>query len=272
MGKSIVDVILEYIRSKTDIVPETGVILSSGFEEFVDAVENKIVIKYTDIPGFEVYGTEKERGHFILGTIDGKGVIAMDRRLHYHNGYKPSQLGTPIYVMKELGCKRLIVSCSVGALSTKLKVGDVVTFTDQINLSSKSPLMDYAEMRYGHKFIDMSNPFDISLVDNLVSIAKSELAIKVKKALFLELMGPNGETIAEANFAKQLGASVVGFNVACEVIACRYCGLPVITLGLVTNYASAYSSGKIKHEDIAYNRKCASSYYVDTLIAFLKNI
>ena len=272
MSKSIVDVILEYIKSKTNIVPETGVILSSGFEDLLDSIEDKVLIKYTDIPGFDVHGTEKEKGHFVVGKIAGKGVIVMDKRLHYHNGYKPAQLGTPIYVMKELGCKRLIISCSVGALSTKLKVGDIVTFTDQINLSSKSPLMDYSEMRYGHKFIDMSKPFDLHLIDDLIYIAKSELAIKVKKAIFLELMGPNGETVAESTFAKQLGASVVGFNVACEVIACKYCGLPVITMGLITNYASAYSSGKIKHEDIEYNRKCASSYYVDMLTTYLKHI
>ena len=186
MSKSIVDTTIEYIKSKTSIIPESGVILSSGFEDFIDAIEDKVMIKYSDIPGFDVHGTEKEKGHFVIGKLAGKGIIVMDKRLHYHNGYKPAQLGTPIYVMKELGCKRLIISCAVGALSTKLKVGDIVTFTDQINLSSKSPLMDYAEMRYGHKFIDMSKPFDLHLIDDLIYIAKSELAIKVKKAIFLE--------------------------------------------------------------------------------------
>ncbi len=270
--ESVVDKIVSFIKTKTDIVPEIGVILSSNFEDFLDEVEEKVEIKYTDIPEFVVYGKAKECGKFVLGKIHGKTVIVMDHRLHYHNGYQPQEIGTPIYAMKELGCKKLIISASVGSLSKKIKVGDIVTFTDQINLSGKSPLLGYNEYRYGHKFIYMTKPFDTEMIDKLIYTAKQELAIKVKKGLFIEFMGPNGETVAESLLAKQIGADAIGFNVTSEVIACKYCGLSVIALALVTNYGSAFSGGKIKHEDIEYNRKCASGYYIDTLSTFIKNL
>ena len=64
----------------------------------------------------------------------------------------------------------------------------------------------------------------------------------------------------------------MGFNVCNEVIAAKYCGLPVASFSLVTNYVSAYTNNKIKHEDIVYNRKCASSYYLELLLRYIANL
>ena len=43
---------LEYIKSKTKIIPEIGLILGSGLGDFADSLEEKIKIPYKDIPYF----------------------------------------------------------------------------------------------------------------------------------------------------------------------------------------------------------------------------
>ena len=118
----------------------------------------------------------------------------------------------------------------------------------------------------------MSNAYDEQMIDTLIYTAKKEMAIKVKRGVLAEFPGPSAETVAECQFADQMGADVMGFNVCSEIIAAKYCKLPVVVYALVTNYVSAYTNNKIKHEDIVYNRKCASAYYLELLSRLVTNL
>ena len=130
---------------------------------------------------------------------------------------------------------KLILCSSLGAISHKLRVGDIVTIDDHINLTGRNPLYNCDYDKYGHKFIDMSNAYDEQMIDTLIYTAKKEMAIKVKRGVLAEFPGPSAETVAECQFADQIGADVMGFNVCSEIIAAKYCKLPVVVYALVTN-------------------------------------
>lgn len=267
-----IEKIVNYIKEKVEInAPSIGVILGACFSDFVDEIENKKEILFADIPDLKTLGSDRQENKFIFGTIKGKNIIMIMGRLHYSLGYEVSDIATPIFILKELGCEKLILCSSIGAISKKIKVGDIVTFDDHINLTGRNPLYN-CKYEYGHKFIDMSNAYDAEMIDTLIYTAKKEMAIKVKRGIFAEFPGPSAETVAESHFADIIGADVMGFNVCNEVIAAKYCGLPVASYSLVTNYVSAYTNNKIKHEDIVYNRKCASSYYLELLVRFISNL
>ena len=271
--KNNVEEIIESIKKKVKIEGTyTGIILGACFAEFLDEIEDKIEIPFAEVTEMKTIGSDKEENKFIFGSIKGKKIIMILGRLHYSLGYDNADIATPIFVLKELGCDKLILCSSIGAISHKIKVGDVVTFDDHINLTGRNPLFGCDFEKYGHKFIDMSNAYDEELIDILIRTAKKEMAIKVKRGIFAEFPGPSAETVAESNFADRLGADVMGFNVCSEVIAAKYCKLPIVSYALVTNYVSAYTNNKIKHEDIVYNRKCASSYYLELLTRFIANV
>jgi len=268
-----IDKIVESIKKQ---IPEKkysiGIIIGSSFSDIIDEIQDKVVINFKDLNGLKVLGTDIEENKFIFGRYHQKDVIVVLGRIHYNLGYEPEDVSTIIYILKELGCEKLILTTSVGAISKKIKVGDIVTFNDQINFTSRNPLSGSTYDKYGQKFIDMIEPYDEEMQDILTVTAKKEMSIKIKKAVIMEFAGPNAETISETKIAYLLGADVVAFNICCEVISAKYCGLPVVGYGLVTNYASAYSNSKIKHEDIVYNRKCASNYYLELLGRFVENL
>lgn len=270
--KNNVQEIVKSIKEKVEINgPSIGVILGACFSDFIDEIENKKEIPFSEIPEMKSLGSDKTDNKFLFGSVKGKSVIMLLGRLHYSLGYDVEDIAIPIFVLKELGCEKLILSSSIGAISRKMKVGDIVTFEDHINLTGRNSLYN-CQYYHGHKFIDMSNAYDAEMIDTLIYTAKKEMAIKVKRGIFVEFPGPSAETVAESHFADVIGADVMGFNVCNEVIAAKYCGLPVASFSLVTNYVSAYTNNKIKHEDIVYNRKCASSYYLELLLRYIANL
>ena len=268
-----IDKIVQEIKIKVNVEGSyTGIILGSCFSEFLDEIEDKVEIEFKDIPSMKVLGNDINDNKFVFGTLKGKKIILNLGRLHYCNGYESADIATPIFVLKELGCEKLVLCSSLGAISHKIKVGDIVTITDHLNFTGRNPLYKCEYNAPGYKFIDMSNAYDEEMIDILVHTAKKEMAIKVKKGILVEFPGPSAETIAESTFASQMHGDVIGFNVCNEVIAAKYCNLPIVVYSLITNYVSAYTNNKIKHEDIVYNRKCASVYYLELLSRFIENL
>ena len=268
-----IDKIVENIRKKTENANGTiGIILGHCFNDFLEYIDNKIEIPFKDISGLKVLGSDVDENKLVFGSIYNKKVIVLIGRVHYSLGYEVDDIATPIYLLKELGCQKLILCSSVGAINHKIKVGDIVTFVDQINLTGRNPLIGAEITRYGHKFIDMIEPYNNDIINILLNTAKQEMGIKVKKGVVVEFPGPTAETVSETKFASMIGADVIGFNNCCEAIAAKYCNLPLVSYALVTNHASAFTNTKVKHEDIVYNRKCASSYYLELLARFIKKL
>ncbi len=260
-----IDKIVEKIRSKVDIKPHTtAVILGKTFDDFLDKIEDRVILPFSDIPELKAIGNDKDN-LFVFGKIGGKDVVVVFGRIHYNYGYESDDVATLIYVLKALNCNELILTTSVGSLNPKIKVGDIVTATDHINLTGRNTLYKNSREEFGNVFVDMTDAYNTQMIDAFSFVAKTRLGIKIKKGVLVEFGGPSVETPSESKFARQIGGDFTGFNVVNEVVACKYCDLPVVMIGLVTNYASFMSSGKIKHEDIVYNRKCASSYFYELL-------
>ena len=61
--------------------PLVGIVLGSGLGKLADQIEDPLVIPYKDIPGFPVSTAIGHKGNFIVGTLSGKTVIAMQGRI-----------------------------------------------------------------------------------------------------------------------------------------------------------------------------------------------
>ena len=80
--------------------PSVGIVLGSGLGRLVDQISDQIAIPYKEIPGFPVSTAIGHKGNFIIGTLGGKTVIAMQGRIHYYEGYPMDLVTLPIRVMK----------------------------------------------------------------------------------------------------------------------------------------------------------------------------
>jgi purine-nucleoside phosphorylase len=226
---------VEFIRSKTNIKPETGIILGTGLGNgFVDAVENLTVIDYHEIPHFPVSTVESHKGKLIFGYVHGKSVVAMQGRFHYYEGYSMQQITFPVRVMKMLGIKRLLISNAAGNMNLSWKKGELMLIDDHINLQPDNPLRGKNDDELGPRFPDMSCPYDPELNSTLESIA-GEIGITLRKGVYVAVMGPNLETRAEYRFLHRIGADAVGMSTVPEVLVANHMKLPCAAVSVLTD-------------------------------------
>ena len=132
---------VDYIKTKTNIQPQVGIILGTGLGGLVKEIEIIDILPYETIPNFPVSTVEGHSGKLIFGKLGGKNVIAMQGRFHYYEGYDMKQVTFPVRVMKLLGIERLFVSNASGGVNPDFEVGEIMIQDDHINLFPAHPLI-----------------------------------------------------------------------------------------------------------------------------------
>ncbi|MBR5404634.1 MAG: purine-nucleoside phosphorylase [Bacteroidales bacterium] len=228
----------DYVREKIgDIRPTTGIILGSGLGKLADEIENPIEIPYGTIPGFPVSTAIGHKGCFIVGTLSGKTVIAMQGRIHYYEGYGTATATLPVRVMILLGIRRLFVSNAAGGTNLGYHVGDLMIIRDHINLLP-NPLIGPNLSEFGPRFPDMTRPYDPGLIRLAEEIA-AERGIQLRKGVYVACSGPSYETPAEYRYFRSIGADAVGMSTTPEVIVARHSSIPVFGMSVITDVAHA---------------------------------
>ncbi len=227
---------VEFIRARTGrLQPVAGIILGSGLGKLADTISDPLVIPYKDIPGFPVSTAIGHKGNFIVGTLGGKTVIAMQGRFHFYEGYPMELVILPVRVMKKLGIKWLFVSNAAGGVNFGFRIGDLMIIRDHINLLP-NPLIGQNIAEFGPRFPDMTRPYDPALIAKAEKIA-SDCGIQVKKGVYLAGTGPSYETPSEYKYFRLIGADAVGMSTIPEVIAARHSSIPVFGMSVITNEA-----------------------------------
>lgn len=240
---------LEVIRSKTTSEYKVGIILGTGLGGLVKEIEIEHEISYGDLPHFPLSTVESHEGKLIFGKIAGKNVVAMQGRFHYYEGYTMQQITYPVRVMKFLGVKTLLVSNACGGMNPLYRRGDIMLMIDHINLIGDNPLIGKNEDELGPRFPDMSEPYDLKLIELAENIAL-ENKIKVQKGVYVAVAGPNLETKAEYRFLRSIGADVVGMSTIPENIVANHMGINVLGISIITDECFPDSLKPVKVEEI----------------------
>ena len=176
------------IKERIDFEPEVGIVLGTGLGGLVDEIDVVGVIEYKDIPNFPTSTVEGHKGALVFGVLGGKRVVAMQGRFHYYEGYTPQEVVFPIRVMKLLGIKYLFVSNASGGVNREYKVGDLMVITDHINLIP-NPLIGHNIDQLGSRFIDMSNVYNVTLIEKAKEISTRD-GIKLQYGCYVGPVTP----------------------------------------------------------------------------------
>jgi purine-nucleoside phosphorylase len=222
------------VRAHWKGTPRVGLILGTGLGALAEEIEAEAIIPYPEIPHFPRSTVQSHRGQFVCGTLGGQTVVAMEGRFHLYEGYSAAQVTFPIRVMKELGCRYLIVSNAAGGLNPHHNKGDLVVIEDHINLMGVNPLIGPNDDRLGPRFPDLIEPYDKGL-QKLALQAALEANIVAHRGVYVAVTGPNLETRAEYRFLRGIGADVVGMSTIPEVLVAIHAGLRVLGFSIVTD-------------------------------------
>lgn len=238
-----------YLRNRGIQHPQVGIVLGTGLGKLAEAIENPLVIPYSQIPHFPVATVEFHSGKLLFGTLEGKKVIAMQGRFHSYEGYSPAAITYPIRVLHRLGIAQLLISNAAGAINLAFKKGDLLLIEDHINLQGGSPLAIKNIAQFGERFVDMGEPYHKTMRVHLAELAQ-EMEITLRKGVYAAVLGPQLETKAEYRYLKIIGADAVGMSTVPEVIVANQLRLPVAAVSVLTDECDPDNLKPIDIQDI----------------------
>lgn len=262
---------LDYIETYTDeFKPEIGIVLGSGLGDLADEY-SEIAIPYHKIPHFAKSTIEGHKGNLVFATIGNRKVVMMQGRIHYYEGHSMQEITYPIKVMKELGVKTVILTNAAGAINKSFRPGDLMIITDHINLMGANPLAGPNDENFGTRFPDMSEIYNKNLI-KIADAAGRILKTDLKHGIYIASSGPSYETPAEIKMARIIGADAAGMSTVPEAIVANYCGMKVLGISCITNYASGVSSKKLSHEEVIETAEKVKAKFKELILLLIKNV
>lgn len=250
--------------------PRAALVLGSAQASFSNALEDRTVIPYAEIPGWPVPRVAGHAGELIVGRSGSKRVAVLSGRVHLYEGWTPQQVVFGVRVMGLLGVRVLVLTNAAGGIRESFRPGMQVFLTDHINLQGVNPLVGPNDDSLGPRFPDMSEAYDRELLDLARKTAR-EIGMEAGEGVYAAMLGPSFETPAEIRFLRTIGADLAGMSTVPEVIAARHMGMRVLAISTVTNMAAGMQA-KLSHEEVLETGRASAAELRRFLEAFLEKL
>ena len=227
---------------KRETLPDTAVVLGSGFRGFEAMLEDRSQVDFADI---EHLPTPTVKGHgaqIVVGRLDKREVCVLTGRVHLYERYTAQEVVYPLRLLASLGVQRVVLTNASGSVDPAIMPGTVVLLSDHINLTGRNCLAGMGD-DFGDLFVDMQEAYDAPWRAYL------QTKCKATEGVYAGVLGPNYETAAETQMLGRMGAHIVGMSTVQETIAARQIGLRVLGISFVTNMAGGLG-GALSHDDV----------------------
>ncbi len=239
----------KFVLAKTSLHPQVAVVLGSGLGTFADDMSDAVRVPYSKIPHFAKSTAIGHAGQLVIGNIGGSPAVVMQGRFHMYEGYPAETVVFPMRVFSRMGVKAAVLTNAAGGIKVEYGQGRLVVITDHINLQNQNPLSGAEDLRFGPRFIDMTEAYAKSYRQMALDAGK-KLGIELGQGVYLGLMGPSYETPAEIRAFRTMGADLVGMSTVAEVIAARQIGIKILAISCITNMAAGILDQEINHLEV----------------------
>ncbi|MEP7128165.1 MAG: purine-nucleoside phosphorylase [Chitinophagales bacterium] len=243
------DEAVAFIKDRTNLVPQIGMVLGSGLGSIVSEMKLQEVIEYKDIPHFPVSTVPGHSGKFCLGVWNGKNVAVMQGRFHFYEGYSLRQVTFPIRVMKLLGAESILITNASGGLNPDIKIGELMIVTDHINLNSDNPLRGENIETLGPRFPDQHAMYDKRYIEKALFIAQKH-KITCHQGVYVGVTGPNFESPAEYRYMRIIGGDAVGMSTVPEVIVANHMGMKIFCISVICDEGNPEVPVSVTHQEV----------------------
>jgi purine-nucleoside phosphorylase len=193
------DASLQSIAAKDQRVLEggyIGMVLGSGLGDFVEVLEDRIDIPYSDLEGFASTTVVGHAGSLCIGRLSGRTVVVMRGRVHAYEGHGARSVVHAVRTLVHGGASAMILTNAAGGLDSRFGIGELMLIRDHINLTAMNPLMGTDSLALGTRFPDMTFAWDPVLRRALKAAAQRE-SVTLHEGVYAGVLGPSYETPAE---------------------------------------------------------------------------
>jgi purine-nucleoside phosphorylase len=240
---------LEFIRSRTSLRPNVGVVLGSGLGAFAETLEERTAIPYSEIPGWPQSTAAGHAGELVIGRVEGVAIAALSGRAHLYEGYTARQAAFGIRALRGLGADAVVLTNAAGGIRPEWKPGELVLLSDHINLLGQNPLSGPNDEELGPRFPDMSEAYSREFREIARGAGKS-LGLDLPEGVYAAVPGPSYETPAEIRYLRAIGADLAGMSTVPETIAANHMGMKVLGISCVTNHAAGVIDQRLDHREV----------------------
>jgi xanthosine phosphorylase len=231
-----------------NFTPKIGIVLGSGLGGLAQQIEEAVEIPYDELPDFGHSTVPGHEGTLVLGYLEGIPVACLKGRFHYYEGIANPAIQILVRTLKLIGCEIFLATNAAGSMKMEAGPGSLLLVTDHLNFQGTNPLVGLNDDEFGPRFVSMSQAYDLNLRQRML-MAAQELNIVLHQGVYIAVLGPSFETPAEIRAFMTLGADVVGMSTVPEVIVARHCGLRVVVISAITNFAAGLAPGELSHEE-----------------------
>ena len=237
------------VRTRTDLVPRVGIVLGSGLGGLADELLEPVSIPFGELPGWPAATAPGHAGRLLLGQLDGVPVAMLKGRFHLYEGNDPGLVVQPVLLFGRLGARVVVLTNAAGGLNPDYGPGTLMVIADHLNLTGRTPLLGPNADELGPRFPDLTDVYSAGHRARLHAAAAAE-GTSLDEGVYVGLLGPTYETPAEVRMFRGLGGDAVGMSTVLEAIACRWAGIEVAGISLVTNAGAGYTGEPLNHEEV----------------------
>ncbi len=261
----------QVVRARAGRTPTVGVVLGSGLGMWADALADRAVVPYGEIPGMPRSSVVGHAGNLVVGRVGDTTVACLQGRVHLYEGHTPDKVVFGARMLARLGCRAVVLTNAAGGIRRGFAPGDLMLLTDHLNLTARNPLIGPNDDRLGPRFPDMTEAYSLELRSIALEVARAS-NVHLHSGVYAALLGPTYETPAEIQMLRTLGADAVGMSTVPEVIALRHMGVEVGAVSCITNLAAGLSPTKLDHAEVEETARQARDRFVALLSGWVRGI
>ncbi len=216
-----------------------GIVLGSGLNNLLDAVDIEKTLSYGDIPDFPQSTVEGHEGAFVLGKTNGVSILAAKGRFHYYEGYDLDEVLAIMRTFKAMGIEHVIITNAAGLMNKAYKPGDILLIKNCIdNTKLTSGLKEGSDI----------------ISEDETAIAKKACEVSgvaLGEGTYVWTTGPSYETPSEIDYFISIGGDLVGMSTMPEIMWAREQGMKVYPFSCATNWAAGISAQPLTHEEVS---------------------
>lgn len=271
MNYDVLNRAVEVVRERwPGCAPLAGMILGSGWSSAVDDMAVRDHIPYEEL-GLGKPGVKGHAGRLAWVETGSSQALIFQGRRHFYEGEGWTPVALPLYVLKALGARLVILTNAAGGIRDDMHPGELMIIDDHINFIPGHPLIGPHQSAWGERFPDQSEVYDLGLRDRLEAAA-SRTGHPIHRGVYLAGSGPTYETPAEIRAYRKLGADAVGMSTVPEAMLANAAGMRVVGMSCITNYAAGISTTPLNHDEVTATTRASMSRMSAVLTALWEDL